>query len=354
MTVSDSSPRAMLQLPVEIIQAFSVFLDLSSFYRLKSTCKHLYNMHLGLSFVIRDHELRHFIQTAPFQVLEKYLWRISDRYVDVVDLVLLRGIESLFCQLIDHNIALSEDFDIYLYNAAQFGHSDLCELLIRKGANVNWTDGWNRTYLHCAAEKGHYQVCQVLIANGIDCSAQKDDGITALHKAAENGDVDLCRLLIEHGAPLNATESFSGWTPLHYAAQHGRFQVCLLLVEHCYVNCKDVYGRTPVDLAEQSDFFEIVQLLVMNGADFTEKRENGWTLLHASAWRGHLEICRLLVEQGADPDSKDNDGKTPFQKAAENGRYEVCELLTQQHQSFGKSAMHQVLKTVNFIRRLKN
>lgn len=48
---------------------------------------------------------------------------------------------------------------IPLHNACSFGHADVAQLLLVRGANPNSRDNWNFSPLHEAAIKGKADVC---------------------------------------------------------------------------------------------------------------------------------------------------------------------------------------------------
>lgn len=48
---------------------------------------------------------------------------------------------------------------IPLHNACSFGHVDVVQLLLTKGANPNSRDNWSFTPLHEAAIKGKADIC---------------------------------------------------------------------------------------------------------------------------------------------------------------------------------------------------
>ena len=45
--------------------------------------------------------------------------------------------------------------------------------------------------------------------------------------------------------------------------------------------------------------FEMVKLLIANGADINAKNDDEWTPLHIASRYGSFEIVKLLVEKGA-------------------------------------------------------
>ena len=53
-----------------------------------------------------------------------------------------------------------------------------------------------------------------------------------------------------------------------------------------------------------------------SASDVNWKDQNGKTLLHYAAWKGHKEIAELLIANGADVNAKDDKGVTPLHVAA--------------------------------------
>jgi len=58
-----------------------------------------------------------------------------------------------------------------LHYAAQNGHVELCEVLVRAGVSYDARTKVNRTPLHLAAQEGHLPVVQLLISSGADLHA---------------------------------------------------------------------------------------------------------------------------------------------------------------------------------------
>ncbi|MGC9317098.1 MAG: ankyrin repeat domain-containing protein, partial [Armatimonadota bacterium] len=96
--------------------------------------------------------------------------------------------------------------------------TELIEMLIDAGADVNAIDGEGMAPLHCA---GHDEA-MVLIDHGTDIDAIDGSGNTPLHRAARRGDLDAAGLLISAGAQLNIAND-DDRTPLA-VAEAGRHE----------------------------------------------------------------------------------------------------------------------------------
>lgn len=81
--------------------------------------------------------------------------------------------------------------------AALNGSSDLAQVLIGKGADVNKT-GW--TPLHYAATRGHLQMMSLLLDNYAYIDAASPNGTTPLMMAAFYGTPQAVKLLLDAGA----------------------------------------------------------------------------------------------------------------------------------------------------------
>lgn len=86
-----------------------------------------------------------------------------------------------------------------------------------------------------------------------------------LHKAAYNGRADVIRLLADYPGfleTLNAQGPNNGYTPLHDAVWHGHVEAAKVLIEAgADTELKAFDGQTPLDLAKEYHYQEIVDLL---------------------------------------------------------------------------------------------
>uniref|UniRef100_A0A7N8XM40 Poly [ADP-ribose] polymerase n=1 Tax=Mastacembelus armatus TaxID=205130 RepID=A0A7N8XM40_9TELE len=232
----------------------------------------------------------------------------------------------------------------------------VCELLLRKGANVNAKTKDLLTPLHLASEKGHNDVIKVLVKHEAKVNAMDHLGQTPLHRAAHSGRLQTCRLLLTAGCdPL--LMSLQGHSPsrlgdeslqeilqagvlignsevdrqLLEASRTGDLETVKKLCTVQNVNCRDVEGRqsTPLHFAAGYNRLSVVQFLLHHGADVHAKDKGGLVPLHNACSYGHYEVAELLVLHGAVVNVADLWRFTPLHEAAAKGKYDICKLLLQ-------------------------
>jgi uncharacterized protein len=103
-----------------------------------------------------------------------------------------------------------------LISAAFYGKKDICELLIKAGADVNAKNYYGITPLHDAARMDHQDVIELLLENKADINAKSSSGESVLYYAAEFEHPDLVKFLISKGADKSIPDN-EGKTPLQMA-----------------------------------------------------------------------------------------------------------------------------------------
>ena len=83
---------------------------------------------------------------------------------------------------------------------AEEGYTEIVEMLLTKGADVNARDEGGWTALKRAAGQGHTEIVEMLLAKGADVNAKDEDGGTALIEAAQKGHTKIFSLLKQAGA----------------------------------------------------------------------------------------------------------------------------------------------------------
>ena len=153
---------------------------------------------------------------------------------------------------------------------------------------------------------------------GFDNIHAKFNGeFTPLHLAAINACDDVAELLISKEVDLEAKDK-KGQTALHctllYDAEEGHRNITRMLIDNgADVNVASNTGYTPVHLVSANGYKDMLELLIISGANVNAKEKNGgWTPLHLAEKNRHEGIAELLIANGADINASDNFGRTPL------------------------------------------
>lgn len=104
--------------------------------------------------------------------------------------------------------------------ASIFGHVDVVQTLLEKGADIDAHRKDGGTALILASIYGNYDVVKALLAKGADVNAKANNGATALIMASDKNHLAIVNALINKGANVNAKEN-NGATALMMASSHG-------------------------------------------------------------------------------------------------------------------------------------
>ncbi|XP_077294892.1 ankyrin repeat domain-containing protein 27-like [Arctopsyche grandis] len=127
--------------------------------------------------------------------------------------------------------------------------------------NINTCDLRGNTALHTAAEYGHLEICKIILANGPLVNAQNVNGLSALHIAAKNSHFAIANALVEAGANVNLKDSLNN-TPMHFACVSGNIDIVKLFLNTGYaVMSINMLGKNPLDEARDRLFLTIIGLL---------------------------------------------------------------------------------------------
>lgn len=117
-----------------------------------------------------------------------------------------------------------------LHLAAFFGHKDLVEFLVNRGADVRARSANTMCNfpLHAAVAARHAEVAAILLSHGAEIDGRQVAGYTALHSAAANGDESTIRLLLAHEANREL-QNEEGKTPKDMARERDQPRAVELL-----------------------------------------------------------------------------------------------------------------------------
>jgi ankyrin repeat protein len=168
---------------------------------------------------------------------------------EIRDLLLARGVElelheaaatgqlERVKQFVEKDSALAKSyspdgFPVFAL-AAVFGHKEVAEYLLEKGAEVNAaaTNGTDYNALTGAVASGHTLIVSWLLASGAEANYRYGAGYSPLLTAAANGHLGIVSILLASGADLHAKTN-DGKTALSFAHERGHAEVAEFLLSH--------------------------------------------------------------------------------------------------------------------------
>ena len=182
-----------------------------------------------------------------------------------------------------------------LHKAAREGDADRVRKLLDAGADVNVRNAnkgrLQYTPLHWAAYYGHLEIAEILISRGADLDAEDPDYSTPLYLAAEQGHPKVVEFLVSKGAEVNVKSNAWGYTPLHRAAWGP-------VTMRKHLGAGEAGTVSEADLNE--NYLEIVGMLLEKGAKVDVLDNDGKTPLDQAIGNGEKEIVVLLRKHGAE------------------------------------------------------
>lgn len=201
-----------------------------------------------------------------------------------------------FAQDDDNRKKINESF----LAAAEAGYTSVVEILIKKGAYINFTDLKGKTALIYAFENGHVDVIDFLLLYGVDPNGFDFYGVTPLIRMVHYNNIEGARLLIDYGVDVNKFNRKKSLNPLMYAVQQDLPEMFdLLLASGADINITNMQGISPIMVAAQYNSVKTAQRLIEAGADISAWTRNRMTPLMIATYANSFGVLGLLTEAGA-------------------------------------------------------
>lgn len=221
-----------------------------------------------------------------------------------------------------------------LHWAIRADEGQIVEVLLRAGANATVQDRLGITPLYLAAMNGNGAVIRKLLDAGANANQTEKTGETILMVAIRTGDADAVRALLDHGANPNTAEPQLQLTPLMLAAEAGYTEIVTALIKKgSDIQVRTRTGATParrLPCVAQSGCGSHGVGIVRGGWPETGLRApipgNISPLMYA-AREGHVDTARLLLDAGASVNEVDKNDITPLFMAISNNHIDMARFL---------------------------
>lgn len=164
-----------------------------------------------------------------------------------------------------------------LMHAITQGHLEVVRIFVSGEADVEPTAlSTDLIPLSLACQYGHVEVAELLLKRGAKIRPNSE-GMYPMHVAAKAGHEAICRLLVDkgNGGGKDKPDKYNLWTPMHHAAVGGRPEhlacIRVLVAAGCDVNALDEYGKSPGWYAAWFGQVPILNFLVQSGARLNTK-----------------------------------------------------------------------------------
>jgi hypothetical protein len=154
---------------------------------------------------------------------------------------------------------------------------------------------------------------------------------TPLIEAVRNDNLNAANALIEKGVNVNEASFGDARGPLDWAVEGGHFDIVRLLVQN---GAKTQYYGSALHCAAQFGHTDIVRFLIKNGVNVNAQDSVGHTPLHLAIWKGHVEIVQMLLNNGAATSIKSISGYTSMYYAQKYGSTYIQRMLKKAEEEY--------------------
>jgi ankyrin repeat protein len=155
-----------------------------------------------------------------------------------------------------------------IYIASNNGNLSVIKTLLAKGANID-----DRAYLDydtclmVACKKCHFNVVEFLLSNGANINCLDRNNKSVIFYASIGGDIKILNILLEYGVKLDYVDYF-GDNALIYATKYGNTNFIEALIRNgLNINFKTANCMTPIMIAAEKGYIDVVKLLLFYEAD---------------------------------------------------------------------------------------
>ncbi len=223
------------------------------------------------------------------------------------------------------NMNAPQPGDSLLHVAIRLKNSEMIDYLLQQGVDVTLENQDGNTALHIAGVFSDAKTINALLDKGAQLEFENKKNETPYFYALKHNAMDNALIMKKKGAQLNAR---MGGILLCHALLAGNLKVAEFLINDgvdVNVNSYDPMRGdrrfdTPLSLALEKNYPDIIRLLLAKDVDFKDKKKELFTWV---ASEGHLDILKTLEQKGV----KLKGETYLLAVAAEYGRLEIVQYL---------------------------
>lgn len=245
-----------------------------------------------------------------------------------------RGYTNLVNLLIDNNANVEfkiDDRGPALISATIYGHIDLVASLIDRGLDMEITDSLGRTAFFTACGWNHTNIAVFLLERGANPAVTCNDNSSPFFWACVHGNLDLVMKIFDKSGDLILLRTNGGTTPFGASVHHNELKTAEYLLKNGageLLETTSFEKTTPLLVAAQEGYLEMLHLLLAYGADPHALSNNDQSALHLASSRGSSEVVEVLLALGVDPNLPEaGTSYTALHIAAYYGNFEVVKVL---------------------------
>lgn len=205
--------------------------------------------------------------------------------------------------------------------------TEVIDILVKNGADVNHLSSFNTSLLNNAIMLGFYRSAVKLIESGADINVYGfkrkernfliDWNWTPLMCATYRGNKELVELLLQHGADA----TLKGWSnspndiesAADIAAYKGRLDIVKILLKK-----GATIGQETIFKTARGGHIETFKYLLKNEENPNRLGKNKKTLLMEACWWGQIEIVSFLLKKKIDVNFRNSTGNTALIEVVSN------------------------------------
>ena len=211
------------------------------------------------------------------------------------------------------------------------------DLLLKAGTDVNEVDGQGNTALIAAVMRMQEPIVRRLLEAGagvdyVNRAGLNGAGLSALDVAVSTGNTEITRMLLERNPQLDRINA-AGYTPLYIAVETDYPELVRALLaagadpDIALSDIHPLRGMTPLMCSVLHKNHRIARMLLQAGADVHQVIANGRDALLFAVRRDDPEMVDLLSRADAKPCSMPPGERSAFQEAVEAGQHAMVESM---------------------------